>query len=366
MRHAKARVRGRGRGGNFFAISREVWEELWAVETTNRLNLVTAYLVLLAGTGSDHRLTKWSAKACEEHAGLGKPRAKHAIEELIRNGLIQRTESSTRLSPQYQLPALPLTEDPIFLPVQLVTGLERETPILRRVREVGDPMLLRMLLDLYGLIQLDATHGIPLNCLRQTAPAAEGSRKVFEVGVHAVWALCLGNTQSAGGDWTEIHRTKAKDTTEVWRIFWERVSTLKKIGAIWFEPWVFDGEELDAEPLMPVDLSVFYRADPGDEIAELTRRVHAAASDLAGDRQYLLDRHPADLLLPLATHHRAPALRGVVRLRVEADTPGRRLSYARRQSLVDAALIGFDRLRSEAAAGQYDRPMRIVSRQGRQ
>jgi hypothetical protein len=26
---------------------------------------------LLAGTGADHRLTKWSAKACEDRAGMG-------------------------------------------------------------------------------------------------------------------------------------------------------------------------------------------------------------------------------------------------------------------------------------------------------
>ena len=63
------RLRGKGRGGNFFAIDRPAWERLWEVETGNRLNLVTAYMVLLAGTGSDHQLSKWSAKACEQHTG---------------------------------------------------------------------------------------------------------------------------------------------------------------------------------------------------------------------------------------------------------------------------------------------------------
>lgn len=68
------RIRGKGRGGNFLAIDRAAWERLWEVETNNRLNLVTAYIVLLAGTGSDHQLSKWSTKACEQHAGMGKPR----------------------------------------------------------------------------------------------------------------------------------------------------------------------------------------------------------------------------------------------------------------------------------------------------
>ena len=31
------------------------------------MNLALAYLVLLAGTGADHRLTKWSTGAVSEH-----------------------------------------------------------------------------------------------------------------------------------------------------------------------------------------------------------------------------------------------------------------------------------------------------------
>src|SRR3546814_15206202 len=64
------RIRGKGRGGNFLAIDRSAWERLWQVETGNRLNLVTAFIVLLPGTGRDHQLPKWSAKigraACRE------------------------------------------------------------------------------------------------------------------------------------------------------------------------------------------------------------------------------------------------------------------------------------------------------------
>src|SRR4051794_27978064 len=87
---APRHLRGIGKGSNFMVLHRPVWKKLCEAKTTNRMNLVTAFLVLLAGTGSDHRLTKWSAKACEEHAGMGKPRAKHAIEELIGLKLVKR------------------------------------------------------------------------------------------------------------------------------------------------------------------------------------------------------------------------------------------------------------------------------------
>src|SRR3546814_16269491 len=61
------RIRGKGRGGNFLAIDRSAWERLWQVETGNRLNLVTAFILLLAGTGSTHQLTKCAANASEQY-----------------------------------------------------------------------------------------------------------------------------------------------------------------------------------------------------------------------------------------------------------------------------------------------------------
>src|SRR3546814_19130815 len=103
---------------------------------------------LLAGTGSDHQLTKWSAKACEQHTGMGKPRAKVAIDELIQHGFVARTERSTKLYPQYRLPPIPLDSDPIFLPVALVTGIEADAYMLRRVRETGESMMSRMIAEI--------------------------------------------------------------------------------------------------------------------------------------------------------------------------------------------------------------------------
>src|SRR3546814_7186980 len=122
---------------------------------------------------------------------MGKPRAKVAIDELIQHGFVARTERSTKLYPQYRLQPIPLDSDPIFLPVALVTGIEAEASMLRRVRETGDALLLRMLVGLYGLIQPDPTFGVPISALSQTPPMDHPASKVFEVGVHSVWALRL-------------------------------------------------------------------------------------------------------------------------------------------------------------------------------
>lgn len=353
--------RGKGKGRLFFALDRDLWERLWSLETANRLNFVLTYLVLLAGTGSDHRLTKWSAKACEEHVGIGKPRAMRAIEELITHGIVSRTDAATRMMPQYQLPGLDREADPIFLPVQLVTGLAAETPMLRRVRETGDALVLRMLVDLYGLVETDATYGVPLESLRQNPPDHHPARKLFEAGANAIWAMEFGGQQSAKGEWVAPHRMEAKPNGDAWSLFWERVGTLTKIGALWFEPWVFDGEALDAEPMFPVDPAIHYAVKQTDRVTTLTRAAYDAAVALAGEQSYFIDRAEGDILVPLPVHHRAPEVRGVARLRVEPDTPGRRIAFAKRMRRIEGYQDAFTLLRKDAEAGRLDRPIRPVS-----
>lgn len=358
------RVRGKGRGGNFLAIDRAAWDHLWEVETSNRLNLVTAYIVLLAGTGSDHQLSKWSAKACEQHTGMGKPRAKVAIDELIQHGFVAHTDRSTKLYPQYRLQPIPPDSDPIFLPVALVTGIETEASMLRRVRETGDALLLRMLVDLYGLVQLDATFGVPIEALSQTPPDAYPARKVFEIGIHSVWALRLvGGSKSANGDWASYHRSKSRSKDGAWEDFWARVAMLENIGAIWYEAWIFDSKEPDAEPLFPVDPAALYHQGEGDDVYQLTRTMLNAAANLSEERSNLLERYGIDMLVTLAQHRRAPSIRGVARMRIEADTPGRRLSYYKRRTQMEIYEAGYTQLALDALRGDYSRPMNTAAPQ---
>ncbi len=346
--------RGVGSGSNFFAVRPDTVEALFAAETGNRLNLVACYLVLAAGTGADHRLTKWSAKACEDHAGVGTPRAKRAIEDLVRAGIVEMTDTSTRTFPQYRLPEIPRDHDPIFLPVQLVTGFGGGTSILRRVRESGDPMLLRMLIDLYALVQVDCTHGVPIKHLRTVADGR--AARAFEMGIHNVWALKQGTAKAAAGAWCSPHRLAAKAQRDEWSVFWERLGTLEKVGALWFEQWAFESDDLDAEPLMPVDFSYQYDHADRDEATDLCEAVYDSVAALAGERQYLLERD-ADFFLPLTAHQQAPALIGVARLRIEPDTPGRRRAYAKRMTLIERQMAAYRRLAADARSGEFDRPL---------
>jgi hypothetical protein len=352
---AKA-TRGKGRGSRFFVLGRAVWATLHDLPTANRLYLYLTFMVLLAGTGADHRLTKWSLKACDEHLGLGKPRSKRALEELISGGLIERVEGTSRLMPQYRLPDVSDDDDPIFLPVQLVTGFKGEASVLRRVRETGDALVLRMLVDLYGLVQVDATYGVPIENLRQGADDDAGVRKLAEAGVHALWALDLDRAEHARGDWCSAQHDKTRKGQE-WAGFWERLRTLQKIGAIWFEPWLFESSALDAEPMFPVDFGVAYNGGDGDSTSELSILLMQIAEVMTAGREYLLENRGGDIAVPLPLHYQTPALRGVAKLRIEPDTPGCRLAYGKRVSLLADRKAAYERLLDDVASGRFDRPL---------
>jgi hypothetical protein len=352
--------RGEGRGSRFFVLGRKVWERLLTVQTANQLNLVVTFLVLLAGTGSDHRLTKWSLKACDEHTGLGKPRARRAVQELIAGGLVELVDGISRLTPQYRLPDIAEDEAPIFLPVQMVTGFNGEASILRRVRETGDPLLLRMLIDLYGLVDVDATYGVSIANLRLGSNNEKVARKITEVGVHGLWALDLDQTISASGTWCSPHRTATKSGDD-WAEFFQRLKTLRNIGGLWFEPWLFESEALDAEPMFPIDFSVLYSTRDEDEVSVLSRLLVRIAQVMTQGREYLLERHASDILIPLPLHHQVPALRGVAKLRIEPDSPGCRLAFARRKAVIEARMSAYQGLLDDVGEGRFDRPLGAVA-----
>lgn len=345
--------RQRSKGGKFFVLEREAWELLWTLPTINRLNLLTAYLVLLAGTGVDHALSKWSAHACEHYAGMGKPRAQVAIRELIDTGMLARVPGSRAAHPQYSFPPRSRGDDAIFLPMQMITGVEGgscgETPMLRRVRETGDAMVLRLLIDLYGKVQLDRTHGVPIASLCLLDPLPMSSHRLARRGANALWALRLGCTLHAAESWREIYGQHAAEygTDDP---FEARLQTLRSMGAIWFEPWIFNGIGFDAEPLLPAPLMEEDREPWQQAMLPCARTLHGETD--------LFDA-PDVALVALPAHHRMPRLFCVARLRVEADTPGRRSSWLQRNEALERSFRTYRELDARLQAEDFGWPMRL-------
>lgn len=346
--------RQRSKGGKFFVLERAAWELLWTLPTVNRLNLLTAYLVLLAGTGGDHALSKWSAHACEHYAGMGKPRAQVAIRELIDTGMIARVAGSSAAHPQYRFPQRARGEDDIFLPMQIITGVEGgscgETPVLRRVRETGDAAMLRLLVDLYGRVQLDRTHGIPIASLCLLDPLPRSSHRLARRGANALWALRLGRSLHAADNWREIYGQAAAEHGSD-DPFETRLQALKSMGALFFEPWIFNGIGFDAEPLLPAPLMQDAREPWQQAMLPCARALHGGDTDLFDA--------PDVALMVLPAHHRMPRLFSVARLRVEADTPGRRSSWLQRNEALEGSFRTYRALEARLQAEDFGWPMRL-------
>src|SRR3546814_19952397 len=99
---------------------------------------------------------------------------------------------------------------------------------------------------------------------------------------------------------------------------------IEKIGAIWYEAWIFDSEEPDAEPLFPVDFAALYHQSEGDDVYRLTRTMLDAAANLSEERSDLPVRYALDVLVTLAPSRRAPPIRGVSSMRIHSQPPARR------------------------------------------
>ena len=272
----------------------------------------------------------------------------------------ERVDGVSRLTPQYRLPHVSLDEEPIFLPIQLVTGFKGESSVLRRVRETGDAMVLRMLVDLYGLVDVDATYGVPIENLCLGFKDGSGVRKLSETGVHALWAVELGQNYQAKGEWCTAHNDARRKGQE-WEPLWERLKRLRDVGALWFEPWLFESAAVDAEPMFPVDFGVLYKGVDDDEASALSRLLMQIAERMTEGREYLLENASSDIVVPLPLHHQTPALRGVAKLRIEPDSPGCRMAYGKRSAVIADCTAAYMRLLDDVLAGRFDRPLGAVA-----
>jgi hypothetical protein len=344
-------ARPKGPGGKFFVVDKAMW--LTAATSGGDLsdiallNRMVAYLVLACGTGVDNVHTSWAARSVETYTGVGRQHAQAAIDSLVNDvGVIAHAQDHTRFHPRYLMARIE-TADPIFIPNALVVGLAGETPILRRVRQTGDPLVLRLLIDLYGAVQPDVTYGVPLGVLRRghMPDDPDACRKAFERGIHTVWELDDGHSHTFGPEAAMRAPHAAKVNGQSEDGFWRRVGLLERIGALTFEAWVFDGAGDNAEPLFPLD-----------EIADL-------ASEAA--RALWPGRDPTNefdgRLIPLPAHFAPPRIQHVAILRPSVDARGARMAFAKRMEAIERWTAIYAALASQADNQMYDQPMRMTS-----
>jgi hypothetical protein len=342
-------------------VGRDNLQILMTAKTVNRMNLLMTYFTLLAGTGADHRQTRWSAKACEEKLGVGRPRATQSILELIDAGLVEIAPDATPARPKYLMKPPSNAANEIFLPMQIVTGFEGGEPLLRLLRESNNLLLVNILIQLYADTQLDVAFATPLTSIRTTQKdETTKAEKVFERGVNVIWRLAESEVWRVDQEWMHKCYAKQKLTKDDVKAFYEALNQLLKLGAIKIDPWIYAGQSADAEPLIP------FANDEADRLVDLSWSIHDAVDALLGEQQYIRDRYVDDFLLALPAHAAAPSIVGTVKPSIEADTPGRRRMYARK---LETTKHFAEVMRSAAAnfrAGNYGKAIQLSPIGGRE
>jgi len=300
----------------FFAIGLAEWRQACEIG----LNPAVAFLVLACGTGRDNQTTAWSANAVQEYGGIRWERAKPAIEQLVKAGLVTPADTSTKARPRYKLK---ISEDRIWLPKNVVMPLAGEEPIVHRVRQTQDVMTLRLFVELYHAQNLAADGGIARNVLYR-----KYEKKVCrDVGS----MMYLGFTDA--GEWvtwetdvTKAHLGKGANRGEP---FFQRINTLREMGLIQEGTYLFESTSPEAEILFPVN---------GPEPEE--RTIHAKAYEVVETTLQggtaLFEQH--EYVIPVYRHQKAAELFGIFRMRFRAQTSNTGAWYAVLKEKTGAAM----------------------------
>lgn len=260
---------------------------------------VCAYLVVACGTRGDNQTSTWSAEAVRKYAGCRPGTAKERIERLIELGLITlNDEKSKQGRPIYTLRQGTGPDDvELWLPNALITGPEgAKAPYpAALLREGGDPLRLRLLLDLYAGQSLLNHGGVDPSLIRACVPGEVIGQKN---GAN-VWLFESGSYE-ADPRLYQPHGGEEKAPPE----FWDRFNALRSLGFI-EEVFVLSESE-EGEPL-------FAKGTSDEEVTHY-RLLAEHAKKLAG-------RNPEKgWVFPVPQHIKHPSLEVILRMKHRPHT----------------------------------------------
>lgn len=307
--------------GGFFVIELESFHAACAIG----LRPAVALLVLARFTGRGGTVTRASANAIEQRTGIGRKAAREAIDALTARGIIRREGSATK--PRYIIvrtvdrpdPRGSLTEaqrsviarclrgeklskrdaaiaanlaargfvkrtesggfeesprddaTSVWLPNELVDGVNGNPSPVELVRQTGDVMALRLLVDLYEWHRLDEWCGVDPSTLR------ERYKEQFRHAIGAVFVLASTPETLV----TSLDKPVAKphvamiDGKADARAFWPRLDALQRCGLVRFVPHVIDGDGAVVYPCASSTVGTNRRGEPAE--ARIGEAAHRAA-----------------------------------------------------------------------------------------
>lgn len=323
----------RDQAGRFFLLDHEHWA---VVAASGDLNMMCAFLVVASGTGRDQRSSKWSTGAAERYLGMRRATGRAAIDALFQlrvrgQPLLQLAPGSMPHRPEYLIASQTVDRPPIFLPNQLITGFVGETSVLRRIREAGDPALLRLLIDLYNHLELGLAFALDPRCLCRL-PTPGTVRKIADAQEFTIYNI---DEDASFCTWIsdDLLRTYGEKSC------YDYIIMLYHMGIIYTDTWLVSGHGLD--PLMPLP-----RTEEEDYAGVLAsaRAASQALLSRLGEDMACRDMQAGEVWVPLYRHIAGVACVRLIRLRVEPDTAERREAHIRRQELTAKLSAQFDQI----------------------
>jgi hypothetical protein len=356
--------------GGFFAVDRRCW----AYALGTGLNGAITYLVLACGTGNGNRRTSWSVQAVEKYTGIGRKRAKTAIEELCREGVLKQVRGGTKplydivpwaeLSPSSPVDLTPHEEDIfqrikaglplswgdetiahaleqkglvkptatwnfyiadtsrdqpdwVWLPNSLVTGVASEASPLERVRQTQDVETLGLLVDLYRAQDLPEEGGVGRRYICWMYDRA----RVGQYGEFVIWGfkpkrLRLRSSEVANLRYDLSASRKDEKPRRPGRKLIKNLRILEDLGLVEWVEHLFEGSSPGAKPLHPLGLG-----DSGQVEDLLGGAARRAALDMIteGQRRWA-ERRGLEHLVPIVRHVSHIRMFSILRLRYRAHT----------------------------------------------
>lgn len=289
----------------FFAIEREQFHKACSLG----INEACFYLVYARGTSKDNRTTNWSKNALNKYIGISRSNCKKAEHSLQKNHL-------TLISGPIRRPEIKIvqSEEPtlVWLPNLLV---DRHTG-LRRLRETRDPLLIRLLIDIYAETNLAEYVGVPHTAFsehwKKKRIANHGAFTVY--GFHSSERF-VGDASldffSSGDNWEEVER------------LWERIAILESLGMVKSCPVLFDHE--DGESYLPL-------LDPFDEEED---EYDTLITDKLPE-EYDGAIAEMDFAVAVPSHIQQVTLKTVYRPTVLQDTSATAFGYATIKGLIES------------------------------
>jgi len=326
--------RARGGTGNFFIVDQRLWK---AVCDAGDINAAAAWLLLLQGTGVNHRTTAWSVDSIMRHMGMGYIYGKAAIDKLIALNFIRYGEKHTQRKPRYDLLTFPewdalnqehlkaertdVEEDDdynlLWLPNEVVRGAGGEKPPIHKLRASGDLWALRLFVDLYHEQNLRDDGGISRKFVWE-------GYKAVDLGERGPYRILGFKFVGREHDWAGpllIHEDRPKPRPDHpdkdWRPGWESLGVLQATGVLTFVPHLLENGTKFAQVIHP--LGVGGHSEHPIE-TQIGIEAYKAAAAMCQPWQLEKARREGLILCPVSRDYPNAQMVGIARLHYRPQT----------------------------------------------